>query len=64
MAGLSEFYCRWNETSLGSQFKWLEYTFKDVMYNINEEYIVHIRLEYCASQQLPTEKGITRTLAR
>jgi hypothetical protein len=28
MAGLKEFYCRSNETSLGSQFKWLEYTFK------------------------------------
>ncbi len=28
MAGLKEFYCRLNETSLGSQFKWLEYTFK------------------------------------
>ncbi len=27
MAGLEEFYCRSNETSLGSQFKWLEYTF-------------------------------------
>jgi hypothetical protein len=29
MAGLIEFYCRSNETSLGSLFKWLEYTFKD-----------------------------------
>jgi len=28
MAGLKEFYCQSNETSLGSQFKWLEYTFK------------------------------------
>ena len=28
MAGLNEFYCRSNETSLGSQFKWLEYTFE------------------------------------
>jgi hypothetical protein len=28
MAGLKEFYCPSNETSLGSQFKWLEYTFK------------------------------------
>jgi hypothetical protein len=27
MAGLKEFYCRSNETTLGSQFKWLEYTF-------------------------------------
>ncbi len=27
MAGLTEFYCPSNETSLGSQFKWLEYTF-------------------------------------
>jgi hypothetical protein len=31
MAGLKEFYCRSNETSLGSQFKWLEYTFKCVL---------------------------------
>ena len=30
MAGLKEFYCRSNETSLGSQFKWLEYPFKEV----------------------------------
>jgi hypothetical protein len=29
MAGLTEFYCRLNETSHASQFKWLEYTFKD-----------------------------------
>jgi hypothetical protein len=28
MAGRTEFYCPSNETSLGSQFKWLEYTFK------------------------------------
>jgi len=28
MAGLTEFYCGSNETSHGSQFKWLEYTFK------------------------------------
>jgi hypothetical protein len=28
MAGLTEFYCRLNETSHASQFKWLEYTFK------------------------------------
>jgi hypothetical protein len=28
MAGLSEFYCGWNEPSHASQFKWLEYTFK------------------------------------
>jgi hypothetical protein len=28
MAGLIEFYCGSNETSLGSLFKWLEYTFK------------------------------------
>jgi hypothetical protein len=27
MAGLTEFYCRLNETSHASQFKWLEYTF-------------------------------------
>jgi hypothetical protein len=30
MAGLKEFYCRSNETSLGSQFKWLEYTFNAI----------------------------------
>jgi hypothetical protein len=29
MADLKEFYCRSNETSLGSQFKWLEYTFNN-----------------------------------
>jgi hypothetical protein len=29
MAGLTEFYCGWNEPSHASQFKWLEYTFKD-----------------------------------
>jgi hypothetical protein len=28
MAGLTEFYCRSNETSHGSQFKWLDNTFK------------------------------------
>ncbi len=27
MAGLTEFYCGWNEPSHASQFKWLEYTF-------------------------------------
>jgi hypothetical protein len=30
MAALKEFYCRSNENGLGSQFKWLEYTFKSV----------------------------------
>ncbi len=30
MAGLTEFYCGWNEPSHASQFKWLEYTFKDL----------------------------------
>ncbi len=29
MAGLTEFYCRSNETSHASQFKWLDNTFKD-----------------------------------
>jgi hypothetical protein len=29
MAGLTEFYCGWNEPSHDSQFKWLEYTFKE-----------------------------------
>ncbi len=28
MAGLTEFYCRSNETRHGSQFKWLDNTFK------------------------------------
>jgi hypothetical protein len=28
MAGITEFYCRLNETSHAFQFKWLEYTFK------------------------------------
>jgi hypothetical protein len=28
MAGLIEFYCRSNETSHASQFKWLDNTFK------------------------------------
>jgi hypothetical protein len=28
MAGLTEFYCGWNEPSHASLFKWLEYTFK------------------------------------
>jgi len=32
MAGLIEFYCGWNEPSHASQFKWLEYTFKDLFY--------------------------------
>jgi hypothetical protein len=31
MAGLTEFYCGWNEPSHSSQFKWLEYTFKEVI---------------------------------
>jgi hypothetical protein len=30
MAGLSESYCRSNETSHASQFKWLDNTFKYV----------------------------------
>jgi hypothetical protein len=40
MAGLTEFYCRLNETSHATQFKWLEYTF-----NVHpEQYksIVHV----------------------
>jgi hypothetical protein len=40
MAGLTEFYCGWNEPSHASQFKWLEYTFKLIssqysMYRVN-----------------------------
>jgi hypothetical protein len=31
MAGLTEFYCGWNEPSHAFQFKWLEYTFKVVI---------------------------------
>ncbi len=30
MAGLTEFYCGWNEPSHASQFKWLEYTFNEL----------------------------------
>jgi hypothetical protein len=29
MAGLTDFYCGWNEPSHASQFKWLEYTFNE-----------------------------------
>jgi hypothetical protein len=29
MANLREFYCRLNETSHASQFKWLDNTFKE-----------------------------------
>ncbi len=39
MAGLKEFYCRSKEISLGSQFKWLEYTFKSFL-NYYREYFV------------------------
>jgi hypothetical protein len=31
MAGLTEFYCGWNEPSHASQFKWLEYTFNSAV---------------------------------
>jgi hypothetical protein len=34
MAGLTEFYCGWNEPSHASQFKWLEYTFKSGLKNL------------------------------
>ena len=44
MAGLKEFYCRSNETSLGSQFKWLEYTFKIMPRNLNVILRLCIRL--------------------
>jgi hypothetical protein len=37
MAGLTEFYCGWNEPSHASQFKWLEYTFKPNLYDILQE---------------------------
>jgi hypothetical protein len=46
MAGLTEFYCGWNEPSHASQFKWLEYTFKGTVsqdFYINE-YICNSRL--------------------
>jgi hypothetical protein len=32
MAGLTEFYCGWNEPSHASRVKWLEYTFKCSIY--------------------------------
>jgi hypothetical protein len=31
MAGLTEFYCQSNETCHGSQFKWLDNTFKGLV---------------------------------
>ena len=38
MAGLTEFYCGWNEPSHASQFKWLEYTFNLVFLSIFQNY--------------------------
>jgi hypothetical protein len=38
MAGITEFYCRLNETSHASQFKWLEYTFKELFKNVISKY--------------------------
>jgi hypothetical protein len=40
MAGLKEFYCRSNETSLGSQFKWLEYTFKWINVEAKNSFVI------------------------
>jgi hypothetical protein len=41
MAGLTEFYCGWNEPSHASQFKWLEYTFK---YTFDIQYIKNLKV--------------------
>jgi hypothetical protein len=40
MAGLKEFYCRSNETSLGSQFKWLEYTFNNGVFKPDTNFLL------------------------
>jgi hypothetical protein len=34
MAGLTEFYCRLNETNHASQFKWLDNTFKRLQFRV------------------------------
>ncbi len=44
MAGLKEFYCRSNETSLGSQFKWLEYTFNARNYSAGNSHTRNNRM--------------------
>ncbi len=41
MAGLTEFYCGWNEHSHASQFKWLEYTFKCISKIFNSSVLLH-----------------------
>jgi hypothetical protein len=38
MAGLTEFFCGWNEPSHASQFKWLEYTFKERKRKVENKY--------------------------
>ncbi len=43
MAGLTEFYCGWNEPSQASQFKWLEYTFKFVYPTTFFEHLGHLK---------------------
>jgi hypothetical protein len=37
MAGLTEFYCRLNEISHASQFKWLDNTFNTLIFPITNE---------------------------
>ncbi len=49
MAGLIEFYCRWNETSHASQFKWLDNTFK---------YFLKIRVLHYSGLQRYSIQGI------
>jgi hypothetical protein len=48
MAGLTEFYCRSNETSHASQFKWLDNTFNILFFIVvtypsfyYSEYFIH-----------------------
>ncbi len=54
MAGLTEFYCRLNETSHASQFKWLEYTFKVFWCSVVEK-ILRFILKSFSRPILPSE---------
>ena len=49
MAGLTEFYCGWNEPRHGSQFKWLEYTFKSDCGRA----VILLMINMLTSRQLP-----------
>jgi hypothetical protein len=49
MAGLTEFYCGWNETSHASQFKWLEYTFKHGTLAIEVGLVFNFAVIFCPS---------------